>query len=231
MISNVIRLLKDNLLRWLRPQLSTLFWLFVVLAIALAWHTDRKALLRRVKEHNPPIGRYGEKFQLWSPDAFLRADPKSLEAQLADLVPQIEGEFVENSQGLGDTMLRQPSTDTLDAVVSLLDSSDSHIRLAAAQLTSLYLQSVSGSDNLDSNSYAIRVQFHSKGHGRALSMLSDSDPRIRNAAALILGNTIGDSHTAQLLSEAFDKESDSGVKWVMAWAYWKLRHNYDRARG
>jgi HEAT repeat protein len=188
-------------------------------------------LLRRVNENNPPISRYGEKFQLWSPDAFLRTDAQSLEAQLADLIPKIKGEFVENSQGLGDTMLRQPNTETLDAVVSLLDSNDSQIQLAAAHLTSLYLQSVSGSDNRDSNSYAIRVQFHSKGHGKALSLLYDSDPRVRNAAALILGNTIGDGHTAQLLSEAFDKETDSGVKWVMAWAYWKLRHNYDRARG
>ena len=214
----------------MRFRLSHVLWLFLTLGIATAWYVDRSQLLVRIKTHNPPISQYGEKHQLWSPSAYLRADVLDLEKQLADRIPKFQGPFVSSSQGLSDASLRQPTLDTLDAVIVLLDAKDAQVRLIATQLLALYLESVSGSDNLNSECYATRIQFHVFGHGKALSLLSDNDKQVRGAAALLLGNSIGDNYTMQLMSEAFDKENDQSVKWKLSWAYWKITNNYNRSR-
>lgn len=211
-----------------RFRISTVFLLLVVGAIGLGWFVERRNLVRRIEEENLPIRQYGEKFAYWSPSHYLGVDNTSrYESALGERVA-FSGETVTSSQGIGQPKLRQPDAVTLQSTISLLDDDDEETQLAAARLLALYLQASSGSDNLGVGSVTVRAQFQVHGLRRVRELLKSPDPNMRSAAALILGNTRYDSFTIQCLSDAFDNETDHGVKLHLAWAYWTIGSNYPR---
>ena len=211
-----------------RFRITTLLLLVLAVSIAAGWLVDRQRLLNRIDEQNPPISNYGEKFSYWSPAGYVDGDTASYETRLSDRI-EFEGKMITSSQGMGSPTIRQPTVATLDNTLALLDSDDGAIRLCAAQLIALYLQAVSGSGNLDSDSVATRVHFQAVGLPKVRNLLKDENPKIRGASALILGNSLYDRHTVSLMTEAFDRETDQSVKLRLAWAYWKIGHNYDKA--
>ena len=204
--------------------------LFVaVLAIALGWLIERRRLVDHIEKQDPPINLYGEKFAYWSPCLYLGSrDTSYYESLLSERI-EFNGKIVVSSQGMGSRSLRQPTLETLDATFSLLDDDNESNKLQATELLALYLQAVSGSKNLDSDSKTTRVHFHSAGLRKTRELLESDNSKLRSAAALILGNTLYDQNTVQLLSDAFDRETDATVKWHVAWAYWRNRHNDNRA--
>jgi hypothetical protein len=209
-----------------RYRISTLILFVVMLAIALGWFVDRRRLVDRIERQTPPISLFGEKFSYWSPSGYLGGrDTSFYESLLAERI-EFDGKMVVSSQGMGSPSLRQPTVATLDATVALLDENDESTKLLAAELLALYLQAVSGLKNVDSESVAIRVHFYVVGLEKARALLESENPKIRSAAALILGNTLYDRYTLQSLSAAFDRETDSNVMWHLAWAYWRIGHNY-----
>lgn len=211
-----------------RFRISTVFLLLVVVAVGLCWFVDRGNLVRRIEQENRPISRYGEKFGYWSPSLYFGVDNTShYESALGERVA-FSGETVTSSQGMGEPKLRQPDAVTLQSTISLLDDDNTETQLTAARLLALYLQASSGSDNLDTDSVNVRVQFHVHGLRRVRELLKSSDPNMRSAAALILGNSLYDSFTIECLSDAFDNETDHGVKLHLAWAYCTIGSNYPR---
>jgi hypothetical protein len=212
-----------------RFRTSTAFLLVMVVAVGLGWYVDRTKLVHRIEQENRPISWYGEKFDLWSPCDYLGVFDSSQYELILSEKAAFSGKTVTSSQGMGKSELRQPDLPTLQATISLLDNDDAEARLIAAKLLALYLQASSGSGNLDTDSCAVRVQFHAAGLRRVRELLKSSDARMRSAGALILGNSLYDSVTIQCLSEAFDNEADSSVKLHLAWAYWTIGSNYPRA--
>jgi hypothetical protein len=188
---------------------------------------DRKQLVRKIEAQRPVISHYWEKHGYWSPSAYLGQTSSQLESQLSGSF-QFTGPMVESSQGMSDAMLRQPSDDTADYVASFLSSPDSNVRLTAAQLFALYLEATSGSGNYDANSIARRLYCDTIGQKQARDLLISKDVATRQAAALILGNTLYNPHVVQDLTDAFNRESDQSTKIFMAWAYWSLHNNYPR---
>ena len=214
-----------------RFGISTVLLLMLSAGIGLGWLVDRERLSRQIEQENRPIGRYGEKFAYWSPSLYLGVDNTlRFESALVDKVT-FRGDTRASSQGMSESMLRRPDAATLESTLFLLNDHDAETRLAAARLLALYLEASSGSSNLDVESLAIRVQFHALGLRRVLDLLDSPAPNMRSASALILGNSLYDSHTIDRLSETFDEESDDNVKLHLAWAYWRLGHNYPRAAG
>lgn len=214
--------------RFIRFRIVTLLLLMLAASITAAWIVDRERLLARIEDENHPISYYFEKHSYWSPASYLDGDTDTYESELSGKLA-FSGDKVRSSQGMGSPTLRQPDIATLHQTIELLDSTDLPTRLSAARLLALYLQAVSGSGNLDKDSVASRVQFQAVGLNRVRQLIRDSDPDIRAAAALILGNTLYDRYTVTLIRQTFDEEQDQTVKLYLAWAYWKIGHNYDKA--
>jgi hypothetical protein len=213
----------------LRFRVSSLLLFVLMIAIALGWFVDRRNLIDRFERENPRISRWNFKFHYWSPSLYLHdRDTSHYESLLAERI-EFDGKFVVSSQGMGSPRLRQPTNETLDATIALLDDSNESTKLQAAELLALYLQAVCGSANVDGDSLATRVHFQVAGLRKTRGLLESDNSEIRNAAALILGNTIYDRCTVEILSDAFNKESDPDVFVHLAWAYWKIGHNYDNA--
>jgi hypothetical protein len=209
--------------------MSTAFLFIVLVAVCLGWLVDRTNLAGRIEQENRPISRYSEKLRYWSPAAYFNVDNTSkFEAALGHRLT-FGGKTVTSSQGVVRATLRQPDIPTLDATISLLDDEDAVTRLTATKLLALYLEASSGSKNLDPESVAVRIRFHALGLRRVLELLNSSDSEMRSAAALVLGNSFYDWETIRYMSDAFDKETDNGVKLHLAWAYFAIGHNYPGA--
>ena len=216
-----------------RFRIATLLLLILTVSVAAGWIVDRRRLRDRIQEfriqvENHPISSYAEKHAYLSPSNFLVGDTNSYESELVGEI-EFSGDMIVSSQGMGQASLRQPDIKTLDQTIALLDSEDPATRLSAARLLALYLEAVSGSGNLDTDSIATRVRFQAIGLHKVRELLDDSDPDIRSASALILGNSLYNRDTVELMKRTFDEEHDGGVKWHLAWAYWKIGHNYDIA--
>ncbi|QDV45425.1 hypothetical protein Enr13x_53040 [Stieleria neptunia] len=214
--------------RFFRFRIVTLLLLILAASITAAWIVDRERLLARIEDENHPISYYVEKHSYWSPASYLGGDTDTYESELSGKLA-FSGNKVVSSQGMGSPTLRQPDIATLNQTIGLLDSTDLATRLSAARLLALYLQAVSGSGNLDTDSVSSRVHFQAVGVNRVRQLIRDSDADVRAAVALILGNTLYDRHTVTLMKQTFDEEQDQTVKLHLAWAYWKIGHNYDKA--
>jgi hypothetical protein len=205
-----------------RFRMSSVLWFFVTISVAAAWFVDRQLLLQELKRVNPPIKYYCEKANLWSPAAFLNRDTAALETQLSNHIEGFAGDFVTSSQGLGDYRLRQPTIQTLDAVIGLLD--DESTRVSAAELIALYLQAVSGLENDDKGSLMVRAHFQLNGLPKIRQQICDTNVEVRKAIALILGNTFYSRDAEQFLVDTFDQEADQEVKRHLAWSYYNITH-------
>jgi hypothetical protein len=210
-------------------RISTVLLVFLAVAITVAWCVDHRRLVDRIERVNPPISLYGEKFGYWSPSLYLNGDTSLFELVLPSHI-HFDGELVKSSQGMGRVHLRQPTIETLDATISLLDRDDEEVKLIAIRLLALYLQAVSGRHDFDAQSVATRVHFQVNGLHKVRYLLQSSNPDIRSAAALTLGNSLYDRDTLEMMEETFEKEKDSGVKQHLAWAYWSIGHNYHGAK-
>lgn len=211
-----------------RFRISHLLLLFVTISVAGAWYVDHQRLVRQSYRANHPINYVQEKQGLWSPSNYLmNSDTATLEAKLSKRVDRFEGKLVTSSQGLGQDQLRQPTPNTFDAVIRLLYEDDDDTRVAAAQLIALYLQGLSGRNDIDTDSLTARAYFQANGLPKARQLLQDSNVEVRGAAALILGNTFHNVQTMGIMQNAFDKEPDSYVKIQLSWAYQQLTNNYD----
>lgn len=200
-----------------RYRMSTMLWLFVPIALALGWCVDRHFLLQKMHGTHKPIEFHCQKSSLWSPAAFWDTGTAALERRLSNHNVDFAGNMVTSSQGLGDYQLRQPSIETLDAVIALLD--DKSTRQPAAELLALYLEAVSGMQNNDEYSFQVKVHFHLHGLAKSRELMGDSDVGVRRAIALVLGNTFRSREAKEWLMDAYDKELDQGVKLYLSWSY------------
>jgi HEAT repeats len=211
-----------------RFRIATLLLTILAVSIAAGWIADRRRLMTKIENENHPISFYSEKLSYWSPASYLGGDTESYESELAEVI-KFNGDMIVSSQGMGSPSLRQPDIKTLDQTIALTNLQDRATRVSAVKLLALYMQAVSGSGNLDPDSVATRVHFQAVGLPKVRQLLSDADPDVRAASALILGNSLYDRDTIELMKRTFDSEHDQNVKLHLAWAYWKIGHNYDKA--
>lgn len=203
-------------------RLSSCLWLMVATSLGLAWYSDHQRLRAELTRARPAIGNYWEKHGLWSPSIYLSTDTDAVESRLTKRITSFSGRIVPSSQGMSQVPLRQPSTETLEAVIGLLDDADTSVVHDAAQLLALYLEAASGRNTLEMESLALKSHFHRRGLGSAKALLQHPSPEIRRAAALILGNTIPSRSTLDQMIESFDRETDAETMLHLAWAYYTL---------
>lgn len=202
-----------------RFRLSSGLFLLAVICIALGWYVDRSSLARKLEANQHPITSYWEKHAYWSPSLHLNMDTDTLESNLADHVDAFSGELVESSQGMSQATLRQASPKTMDDIALLLDCTDQATRLAAARLSALYLEAVSGRSNTNQSSIEKRAYFQANFKDKIMALLQDNDPDLRAAAALIVGNLYFTREIEQVMMDAFDREDEQTVKLYLAWAH------------
>lgn len=207
-----------------RFRLSTLLLVALTVSVALGWYVDRKRLQRELQSRQPAIATYWEKHAYWSPSLHLNTDSAEQEVSLVGAMSHFTGTIVESSQGFSQADLRQPSRETIEAVVPLLDSPDLATRRTAGRLLALYLEAVSGHDNTDHQSIATRAYLQARLQGMIGPLLSDEDGELREAAAFMAGNLYYSQRLEQQLVEAFERETDGGVKYALAWAYYHVRN-------
>jgi len=197
---------------------------------AFSWFIWRSELVQSqpATAHQVPISRFWEKHQYWSPSAHLGTDTDKLESMLSHQVERFSGNIVKSSQGMSDARLRQASPDTFATVARLIDSSDRSLQLAASRLLCLYLESVSGSENLDPDSVRKRKCFCELYRDKVKKLLQDNDPDIRSAAALAAGNLDFNRDIKTSLDESFQRERSATGKIHLAWAhFWLLKSRLD----
>lgn len=206
-------------------RLSTLLLVALTVSAALGWYADRTRLRRKLQSQQPSIATYWEKHAYWSPSAHLGTNTSEQESRLEELVVEFSGPVIESSQGMSPHVeLRQPSRETIEAVVPLLDSPDLSTRQTAGRLLALYLEAVSGHENTDYQSIATRGYLHARLQGTIGTLLSDKDAELREAAAYIAGNFYYSQQLERQLINAFEEETDGGVKYALAWAYYHARN-------
>jgi hypothetical protein len=205
-----------------RIRITSLLFLVAIVAICLGWYVDHVSISSRLKSKQHPVTWYWEKHYLWSPSLHLGCGTDVLEARLSHLVDQFDGEKVVSSQGVSQENLRQPTIDTIESVMGLLNDNDDSIKLASAELLALYLEAVAGRSNKDQSSIEIRAYFHAHAFEHVKSMLESPDSGIRSAGALALGNMFYTRDAEQLIMDSFDREVEQQVKINLAWAYYHI---------
>ena len=203
----------------MRFRIGSIFILVAFIAICFGWYVDRIRLTAELASQRHPIADYWEKHSYWSPSLHLGTDTDSLESHLSEHIVEFSGGIVESSQGVGRSKLRQASSETFDSVVQLIDSNSEPTKLAAVQLLSLYLQSVSGHCNTDQVSIGKRAYYHVAIRDDIEALLQDTNPDIRAAAALVAGNLYFTRKIERTMIKAFDRESEQTVKLYLSWAH------------
>lgn len=205
-----------------RFRLGTIFWFTLVACLALAWYVDHRRQVAEIKRLQPAISTFWEKHHFYSPSIHLHCETSEIESRLAGRVPRFEGVIVKSRQGMSEASLRRPNSETLDAVIDLVSDSDTTTIRDATRLLALYLEAFSGSRAFEPESKVAKQHFQVRGISRVKALLKHPSTDVRQAAALVLGNTLPIRSTVEHLSSSFDDEVDSTTKLYLAWSYYTL---------